>query len=189
MYNKIKIPNATGHVGSYSDSLWWTKWNTCFFILLVQCVCTRPLCLYPVFIIIFPLQPLKSILKQTVVYISKGHGHVNSTSGDEEGRGGRFDVLFVYATQPLGLHAAGVGERNTEMASFDFSAWATSLLLWAEDYHWSEEKKKKKPHLLNYLLFALASHCLLSWMLDNGISHKILLGIIWYRTWTWNHYS
>lgn len=78
------------------------------------------------FIIIFPLQPLKSILKQTIVYISKGHGHVNSTSGDEEGRGGRSGALFVYATQPTGLHATGVSERNTEMASLDFHA---SLLL------------------------------------------------------------
>lgn len=91
------------------------------FILLVPCVGTRPLCLYPMFIIIFPLQPLKSILKQTIVYISKGHKHMNNTSGDKEGRGGRSSVLFVYATQPPGLNAAAlVGKRNTEMASFDF---------------------------------------------------------------------
>lgn len=79
----------------------------------------RPLCLY--LMLIFPPQPLKSILKQTVVYISKGHGHVNSTSGNEEGRGGRFSVLFVYATQPPRLHVAGVGGRNTEMSRFDVS--------------------------------------------------------------------
>lgn len=68
-----------------------------------------------------------------------------------------------------------------------------SELRTSTDLRWGgntqKKKKKKKTRLLNYLLFALASYCLLSWMLDNGISHKILLGIIWWRTWTWNHYS
>lgn len=144
----------------YSDSLWWIKWNTRFFIWLVPYVCTRPLCLYPMFIIIFPLQPLKSILIQTIVYISKGHGHANSTSGDEEGRGGRSGVLFVYATQPQGLRAAGVGERNTQMSSFDFCAWATSLLLGAEDFNRSEgEEKKKKISWIIYYLHLHHSVC------------------------------
>lgn len=132
----------------YSDSSWWIKWNTRFFIWLVPCVCTRPLCLYPMFIIIFPLQPLKSILIQTVVYISKGHWHTNSTSGDEEGRGGRSGVLFVYATQTRGLRVAGVGERNTQMSSLDFCAWDMSLMLWAEDFNRSEGgKRKRSPEL------------------------------------------
>lgn len=48
---------------------------------------------------------------------------------------------------------------------------------WGLQQIWGGRKKEKD--LLNYLLFTLASQCLLSWMLDNGISHKILLGIIW----------
>lgn len=51
------------NITSYSDSLWWTKWNARFFILLVPCVCTRPLCLYSMFIILFPSATFKKHFK------------------------------------------------------------------------------------------------------------------------------